>query len=125
MANSLKSVDAARAAALMKDGALMVDVREPGEFARGRIPGSVNVALSRFETTGLPLAEGQAIVYFCAGGSRTAVNAHRLAAKAGDAKAYVLQGGISAWGQAGLPIESGRPAAEAGEHRGFFSRLLG
>ena len=125
MANSLKPVDASRAAALMKDGALMVDVREPGEYARARIPGSVNVALSRFETTGLPLADGQAIVYFCAGGNRTTVNAGRLAAKAGDAKAYVLQGGISAWGQAGLPMESGRAADESGERRGFFSRLLG
>jgi rhodanese-related sulfurtransferase len=124
MARTLKGVDAHGAARLMKDGALMVDVREPGEYAGGHIPGSENVALSRFDLAPLPLGEGQAVVFFCASGGRTTLNAARLAAKAGDAEAYVMQGGISAWGRAGLPVES-RSEAESGERRGFFSRMFG
>jgi len=53
----------------------------------------------------LPVADGQAVVYFCASGNRTRVHAARLAAKAGAADAYVMEGGINAWAQAGLPIE--------------------
>ena len=124
MARSLKGVDASGAAKLMKDGALMVDVREPGEYARGCIPGSQNVALSRFDLAPLPLGEGQAVVFFCASGNRTTVNAARLAAKAGNAEAYVMQGGMFAWSRAGLPVESGSQG-EGGEQRGFFARMFG
>lgn len=124
MARTLKGVDAHGAAKLMKDGALMLDVREPGEYARSQIAGSLNAPLSRLEGTPLPLGDGQAIVFFCASGGRTTVSAARLATKAGSADAYVLQGGISAWGQAGLPVASGSQD-EGGAPRGFFSRMFG
>src|SRR5260221_12733475 len=107
MAKTLKGVDAHAAAKLMKDGALMVDVREPGEYARSLIAGSLNAPLSRLDLAPLPLGERQAVVFFCASGNRTTVNAARLAAKAGGAEAYVLQGGMFAWSRAGLPVESG------------------
>ena len=83
MASSLKSIDAATAAKLMDQGALMVDVRESGEYARARIPGSQNIALSRFESSELRLGPDQAVVFFCASGNRTRVHAGRLAEKAG------------------------------------------
>lgn len=124
MPRSLKTIDALAAAGLKKDGALMVDVREPGEYARVRIPGSQNIALSRFEGAALPVGPGQAVVFFCASGNRTAANAARLAAKAGDCEAYVMQGGIASWETAGLPIESGQ-LAEDSVRSGFFSRLFG
>jgi rhodanese-related sulfurtransferase len=123
MSRPLKTVDAQAAAALMRSGALMVDVREPGEFAAGRIPGSANLPLSRLEAENLPLAEAQAVVFFCAGGTRTTVNAARLAARAGEAEAYVMAGGIAAWGRLGLPVEAGNPGTPAAG--GFFARLFG
>ncbi len=104
MAGELKTIDATTASDLMQEGALLVDVREAGEYAQARIPGSVNVALSEFETSDIPAAEGQPIVYFCQSGNRTRVHAARLAAKG---EAYVLGGGIIEWAQAGLPIERG------------------
>lgn len=119
----MQTIDAPTAARLMQEGALMVDVREPGEYARARIPGSTNIALSRFEQSNLPLAPKQAVVFFCASGARTSTYARRLAAKAGDADTYIMAGGISAWGRAGLPVESGGSGARSGQ--GFFSRLLG
>jgi rhodanese-related sulfurtransferase len=124
MARALKQVDARTARQLMDKGALMVDVREPGEYAQVRIPGSQNIALSRFEASNIPVKAGQEIVFFCAGGNRTAMHAGRLSAKAGDTTAYVMQGGISAWASAGLPVERGSNG-DQGQPRGFFSRLLG
>jgi rhodanese-related sulfurtransferase len=125
MPQRLKSIDAQAAARLKDEGALMVDVREGGEFARSRIPGSQNIPLSRLEQSELPHGPGQPVVFFCAGGNRTSVHAARLAEKAGRAKAYVLAGGLSAWGQAGLPVESGS-AGQSGTQAGpgFLSRLF-
>jgi rhodanese-related sulfurtransferase len=71
------------------------------------------VALSGFENAELPLGPGQPVVFLCASGNRTNLSAARLAAKAGDATAYVLQGGLSAWAQAGLPTEAGSGEASA------------
>ncbi len=107
MAGTLTLIDPEAAAELMDGGALMVDVRESAEYAQARIPGSENVALSGLEASELPLAPGQAVVFFCASGNRTNVHAARLAAKAGAAEAYVLEGGLSAWARAGLPIDLG------------------
>jgi rhodanese-related sulfurtransferase len=124
MAKSLTPVTAKAAQDLAAEGALLVDIREPGEVARVRIPGAANVPLSGFGNSALPAAEGQAVVFFCASGGRTTSYAAQLAAKAGEAKAYVMQGGISSWMMAGLPTEQG-DGEEAGAGRSFFSRLLG
>jgi rhodanese-related sulfurtransferase len=107
MSRSLKGIDIAHAVRLRDSGALMVDVREAHEFAGARIPGSHHAALSNLEAANLPLVEGQAIVFYCASGGRTNLHAARLAAKASGAEAYVMTGGIVAWGRAGLPIEAG------------------
>jgi rhodanese-related sulfurtransferase len=106
MAGELKTIDAATAAKLVDEGALLVDVREADEFQQARIPGSVNVALSEFEASDIPAADGQPIVFFCRSGNRTTVHAARLAARAADAGTYVLGGGIIEWAEAGLPIET-------------------
>ena len=124
MAHALKGVDATRAVDLMKKGALMVDVRESYEYANARIPGSHNAALSSLEASDLPLGPDQAIVFLCASGNRTSMNAARLAAKANGSEAYVMSGGIAAWARAGLPVERGSTDTGGGRP-GFFSRLFG
>lgn len=121
---ALKNIDARTAAKLQKDGALLVDVREAGEYAQMHIPGSQLVSLSRFGMSGLPLAPDQKVVFFCAGGNRTSANATRLAEKAGKHDAYVMAGGIGAWRSAGLPVESGG-GDQVASRGGFFSRMLG
>lgn len=108
MATSLKRIDVARAVQLRDAGALMVDVREAHEFANVRIPGSKNAALSNLEIVELAFSEGQAVVFYCASGTRTYLNAARLLAKATGAEAYVMSGGILAWSRAGHPTEAGR-----------------
>jgi rhodanese-related sulfurtransferase len=126
MAKVLKQIDAAEAARMREAGAVMVDVREPYEFAGTRVPGSHNVALSQLDAAPLPEADGPAIVFFCASGNRTSVHAGRLAARAGAAEAYVMQGGIGAWGRAGLPLESGaaEEGAPDGSRAGFLARMF-
>ena len=118
MAIGLKSIDAHEAARLKESGATLVDIREAHEYARGHIAGSRNVALSGWAGADLQTATGQPIVFLCAGGTRTTMNAGPIAAKAGDTEAYVLQGGLAAWKSAGLPVEG----AGGGILSGLFGR---
>ncbi len=124
MPQALKSIEPAAAAKLQEEGALMVDVREPGEYAQARIAGSQNLALSRFAHGELTLAPGQAVIFLCASGNRTSMYAPQLAEKAGRATAYVMRGGLSAWGRAGLSVESGHGEGGA-RGQGLLARLFG
>ena len=83
-------------------GALLVDVRDPSEHARERIPGAHNVPLASLSE--LPrVAAGY--VFHCRSGARTAAYANTLAAAAGEADSYVIAGGIDAWRGAGLALD--------------------
>jgi rhodanese-related sulfurtransferase len=106
---SLTPVACAQAQSLVADGAALVDVRERDEFARARVPGARNVPLSELDRHDLG---DTPVVFHCLGGGRTAANAARLAAAA-RGPAFVLEGGLQAWRQAGLPvIESTRAPLE-------------
>lgn len=57
---------------LIKNGAYLVDVREPGEFAGGSAKGAVNIPLG-FLATQLQKLEGKGnIIVFCRSGNRSA-----------------------------------------------------
>jgi rhodanese-related sulfurtransferase len=101
----LKTISPEAAAAMLREGAAtLVDVREPDEHARERIPGATNLPLSRLEEAELAVQQGRPVLFHCRSGARTAGNAQRLAAKAGLCEAYVVEGGLEAWKRAGLPV---------------------
>jgi rhodanese-related sulfurtransferase len=105
----LKTITPEAAATLLREGgATLVDVREPDEHARERIPGARNLPLSRLEEAELAVHEGKPVLFHCRSGARTAGNAPRLAAKAGLWEAYVVEGGLDAWKRAGLPVAEDR-----------------
>lgn len=106
----LKTITPHQAAALLREGATLVDVREPDEHARERIPGARNLPLSRLEEAELAVREGKPVLFHCRTGARTAGNAGRLAAKAGLCEAYIVEGGLDAWRRAGLPVAEDRRA---------------
>jgi len=65
---------------LAEQGAPIVDVRSPVEFASGHIPGSVNVPLDRL-SAGLPrYGKDQALIVCCASGMRSAMAKRTLEA---------------------------------------------
>lgn len=94
--------------------ALIVDVREPAEFAVERIPGALNLPLSTFDPVSLFAAVApERILFQCGSGMRSmkAVMACRLSGLTADRH---LTGGIGAWKAAGLPTiridpATGRP----------------
>jgi rhodanese-related sulfurtransferase len=97
---SLPTISPAEAKRLMEQGATLVDIRGPDEFARERIPGAENRPLDRL--SGINGGHGIAI-FHCRSGQRTSMHAAKLAAAA-NCEAYIVGGGIDAWRKAGLPV---------------------
>ena len=91
----------------MADGSIiLVDVREPNEYADGHIPGARLNALQSFDINALPAPEdGRRIVFSCRSGKRSAVALGRAqAAGRTDITAHYA-GGMLDWNAAGEPIE--------------------
>jgi len=87
----------------LQDGSiLLVDVREPHEYAAGHIPGAVLHPLSTFDPSSLP--EGKRIVFSCAAGVRS-VRALEFAQAAGREIREHYRGGFKDWLAAGEPVE--------------------
>ncbi len=107
---TLRTITPQEAARLMREGAMLVDVREADEHARERIPGAHHIALSKLDEADLAAHRGQTVIFHCRSGARTAGNSDRLAAKAGDCEVLVVEGGLDAWRKAGLPTAIDRRA---------------
>ena len=92
-----------------RDNALVVDLRPIGDFEKGHIPGSKNVQMSQFDPEARQLAAAKSlpVVLVCKAGQASGGAARRLR-KAGFERVYVLDGGIGAWQQDGLPLAKGR-----------------
>ena len=87
----------------LRDGSiLLVDVREPNEYAAGHIPGAVSHPLSIFDPSALP--EGKRIVFSCAAGARS-MRAIEFAQAAGYDIREHYKGGFRDWVSAGEPVE--------------------
>ncbi len=80
--------------------AILIDVREPDEYADEYIPGSVLLPLSTLDATALPATPGKRRVLQCLTGKRSAIALARLAEQ-GVADLLHLDGGLLAWKIAG------------------------
>jgi len=96
------------ARALADHSIVLIDVREPSEYAAERIGGALLYPLSTFDPLALPDPGGRAIVFHCGVGARSA-RAMAIAADAGVIAAGHLAGGLMAWKAAGLPLICATP----------------
>ncbi len=99
---TLKTISPAEAKTLAAQGAVIVDIREPDEFAREHIPGARNEPLSKLAGS-IAIGKADIVIYHCKSGMRTKANADRLKS-ASACEAYILEGGLDAWKSAKLPI---------------------
>ena len=103
----IKIISPAEAHRLVNSGALLIDIRSPDEHARERIAGALNVPLDQLSPGTAP---GDILVFHCRSGMRTGQAAAQLTEAAGGRDCYIMEGGISAWGNAGLPTKKVRGA---------------
>lgn len=101
----LRSLDVLAAAQAQQEGALLVDLREPAEWANGSPPGALRV--SRADLLADPArwlpADGRPVLLLCAAGRRAQDCGERLSAL-GQRNLFVIEGGFVAWRKAGLPV---------------------
>lgn len=89
--------------------AVLIDVREPGEFAAEHIPGAKLMPLSQFDPTVIPKDAHKKIVLQCQSGNRSTQAAEEMLATE-FSEVFHLQGGLPTWKAAGYPTEVNRNA---------------
>ncbi len=93
---------------------LLIDVREPDEFATVRAPGAVSVPTSTFQLRAGELPTDRPLLFVCHVGARSAaVTGFML--RSGRADVVNVTGGMEAWERAGLPVRHGTPQPGEGD----------
>ena len=108
-ATGMISVDPSTAVGLINNDGVVIDLRNAEAFARGHIVNAKNIPYDEFDAGSgkLDRWKNKPILAVCEAGitSNKAVDALR---KSGFESIYGLKGGMSAWGQAGLPVVTGK-----------------
>jgi rhodanese-related sulfurtransferase len=86
------------------DDVQVIDVRTPGEYVGGHVPGAANIPHMSVLARSNELAKDKELVFICQVGQRSALAAE-FAASAGFKDLYNVEGGTEAWIKAGYEVE--------------------
>jgi molybdopterin/thiamine biosynthesis adenylyltransferase/rhodanese-related sulfurtransferase len=106
------------------NGATVIDVREPEEWAAGHIPGAVHVPKSYLESRiegAAPDRSGHVILY-CASGNRSAWATRTMVDDLGYENVESMTGGFTLWKDRGYEVDV--PRTLTAEQRERYSRHL-
>jgi rhodanese-related sulfurtransferase len=98
-----ETINGAEAAARVKAGARLVDVRERNEFSAGHVEGAINVPLSAFASHAHLIPKDAPVILYCAAGMRSE-RALGVCANLDLGVTTHVAGGISALARAGMRI---------------------
>lgn len=87
----------------LERGAVVLDVREPFEYADGHVAGTLLVPLATVGDRVGDLAKDEPVYVFCRSGNRSLAAAQTLV-EAGFGDVRNVEGGILAWSAASLPV---------------------
>lgn len=109
--DQIVQVDPAQALQLAGDGALLLDVREPEEWAAGHAADATHMPLGDLDPDSVP--HDRIVVAVCRSGGRSGKAAIALADAGIDVRN--MAGGMNAWAEANLPItrDDGQPGTVA------------
>src|SRR5690242_2419749 len=118
----IDEVDPAVVREQVSNGATVIDVREPEEWAAGHIPGAVHVPKSYLESRiegAMPDRSGHVILY-CASGNRSAWATRTLVEDLGYENVESMTGGFTLWKDRGYEVDV--PRTLTAEQRERYSR---
>jgi rhodanese-related sulfurtransferase len=101
----VREVDVEELEALLQEGVVLIDVREPVEFAEAHVPGALLIPMGQLPARAGELDKNAPVHLICRSGHRSAVMCDLLA-KAG-LDAVNVAGGTLAWVRAGKPYDQG------------------
>lgn len=87
----------------LSQGALVVDVRTPEEFAQGHVPGAINLPVEEVARWADRIPKDRPVYLYCRSGNRSRQAAEYLK-KRGYTNLYNVEGGVRAIQQAGYPL---------------------
>ncbi|KAB2867001.1 MAG: rhodanese-like domain-containing protein [Anaerolineae bacterium] len=99
-----REISVKEAAEMRDDGAFILDVREPEEWADFHIPGATLIPLGDLASRVDELPKDQEIVVVCRSGNRSQ-EGRDILLDAGFDKVTSMAGGVTEWRSAGYPIE--------------------
>ncbi|GIT77059.1 MAG: hypothetical protein Ct9H300mP31_15900 [Acidimicrobiaceae bacterium] len=119
----IRETDPAGAEALLADGHLLLDVREPDEYEQGAIPDSLHIPRGNLESNveNRVTDRDQPIVVMCAGGVRSAFAADTLQ-QFGYTDVVSMEGGFNRWKDEGRDWRT--PRTLSPEQRNRYQRHL-
>ncbi len=122
--SQITEVDPAEVQEQMRNGAVVIDVRESEEWATGHLPGAAHVPRSYLESRieGVVPDRGAHLVLYCASGNRSAYGARTLAEDLGYEHVESMSGGITLWKDRGYEVVM--PRTLTPEQRDRYSRHL-
>jgi rhodanese-related sulfurtransferase len=94
---------------LQQQTTILIDVREPVEYAREHIPGATLIPLSGLTSEQIPANSNKKIVLYCQSGNRSAQALKKLLAN-GLTNVFHLQNGLPTWITAGYPTKINKTA---------------
>lgn len=108
-ASGLVNVEAGDAVKLINNDAVVLDIRSTDAFSRGHIVNARNIPRDELDAKLDQLKKYKAtpIVAVCDAGVTTTSVVTKLRAE-GFESVFGLKGGMSGWGQAGLPVVTGK-----------------
>lgn len=86
---------------------VLIDVREPDEYAQARIPGAILIPLGQVEARMGEIPADKPVILVCRSGGRSAMAAQMLRANQFGGELYNLEGGTMGWVQAGHTYDKG------------------
>lgn len=109
----IPEIDVTELAARRAEGAPLIDVREPGEYAAARVPGANHIPLGDVIERIEEIPTDGTVYVICAGGGRSAKAVEHFRSLGIDA--VNVAGGTRGWIDAGLPFDadSGTEAGSA------------
>lgn len=97
-----------------ESGAMVLDVREPAEYARGHVPGAVNIPQADIATRLDEIPRDRPVAVICQGGMRS-LRATQFLWQSGYRQVVNVRGGTAAWLDAGKPVSTDETIAS--DHR--------
>ena len=91
--------------AAVRESGILVDVREPEEYAAGHVPGAVPIPMNQLASRMGEIDKTSPVFVICASGNRSVAMTDLL--RGAGFNAVSVSGGTSAWTRSGRPLEGG------------------
>ena len=101
----VETVEVSDVRRLQSEGAVLIDVREPHEWAGGHLQGAKLVPLGKLDRELSKLRRDRQFLFICHSGRRGARATDRASRQ--GLNAANVRGGMALWTRAGLPVKNG------------------